>query len=65
MKNKKELTIKELQTIKGGTSLSNQDDIVNLNRVNGCICNYLNASAVKNNNQTTDCRCNCQPKPIN
>jgi hypothetical protein len=52
------LTIKELQSLKGG------EDVNNSNTFNGCICFYNDVSVITNSNQIAGCQCQCtKPMP--
>lgn len=63
MKYVKYLTVKELKNVKGGISISNQGEILNVNRTFSCICNYLNDNTVINDNKTDGCACLCRLRP--
>jgi hypothetical protein len=51
------LTILELQSLKGGT------DVTNSNTVSSCICFYNDVSAITNSNGVAGCQCQCS-KPM-
>jgi bacteriocin-like protein len=63
MNSKKEdlLTNKELDCIIGGVmSRDSDDDITNINKVNGCKCFFDNTpTALANTNNALECRCIC------
>lgn len=53
MKKNDPLTIKEMQTLKGG------EDVLNKNTFNGCICFYNDTGAISNENTIGGCQCQC------
>ena len=55
------LTKGELKQLIGGicSSSNNDGDVVNLNKVEKCICYYNNQPKVTNDNQIEQCRCTC------
>jgi hypothetical protein len=57
MKNIKILTIKEIETLKGG------EEVKNNNRIIGCICYYNDTPNLINDNFVDGCTCQCA-KPI-
>lgn len=65
MKDTNKLNSKELIELKGGDSMSQEREVVNLNRVQNCVCYYLNNNTITNTNETDQCRCTCYTLPTN
>jgi hypothetical protein len=54
-----DLSKEEQSHIIGGATAPGDNDVHNDNRVSGCVCTYVNKSAIKNTNAIGTCECIC------